>query len=233
MIGKLLNALRNNYRKLLPLAAVIALACVAASSNLFGREVQETVHAALVDLAVTAAPMIKNLIIGLIVFNLAWVFYSPLCSGLEKLMCQSGASPRAKELSLKLLKFVYWALTIFLLFTFAAGDVLGKFVVGFGVFGAALTLSLQGLANDFLCGLMIQFARKINEGDDVSIDEGKLQGKVRSVGYLSTIIDGETAVIHVPNREIWARAIKVLKPQPKKSLLILPPGFELDNKDNS
>lgn len=229
MFHRLLTGLRDNYRKFIPGLVVLVLCIIAASTNILGQGVRETVQAAFSELAAQAVPLIKNLIIGLIVFNAAWLLYSPLTRGLERLMCQSKASPRAIEVSLKLLKFFYWALTVFLLFTFAAADVLGKFVVGFGVFGAALTLSLQGVANDFLCGLMIQFSRKINEGEDISIDDGKLQGKVRSIGYLSTIIDSEAAVIHVPNREVWARAIKVLKPQPKKSLLILPPGYEPDN----
>lgn len=227
MLCKLFTAFRSNYRKLLPMFTILALAILVASTNILGESVRDTVRSALTELTGQVVPLLKNLLIGLIVFNVAWVLYSPICRGLEKLMVQGGASPRAKELSLKLVKFVYWAFTLFLLFTFAAADVLGKFVVGFGVFGAALTLSLQGLANDFLCGLMIQFARKINEGEEIQIDD-KLQGKVRSVGYLSTIIDGETAVIHIPNREIWARAVKVLKP--KKSPLILPPGYDRENQ---
>lgn len=224
MIGRFFTGLRNNIRKLLPMAVVVIVALVAAYTDLFGHGVKETVHALLMDLWETAKPMLKNLLIGLFLVNIAWLLYSPLSSAFEKILCRSGCSPRTKDLSLKLFKFLFWALAVFLLFTFAAADVLGKFVVGFGVFGAALTLSLQGLANDFICGLMIQFSRKINEADNISLDD-KIQGKVLSVGYLSTVIDGEGAVIHVPNREIWSRAVRVLKPVPKKSLLWLPPGY--------
>lgn len=224
MIGRLLAAVRNNYRKLLPMTTVLVVALIAAYTDLFGMGVKEAVQGLLTDLWATAKPMAKNLLIGLFLVNIAWLLYSPLCGAFEKVLCRSGCSPRARDLSVKLFKFLYWGLTLFLLFTFAAADVIGKFVVGFGVFGAALTLSLQGVANDFLCGLMIQFSRKINEADNISLDD-KIQGKVLSVGYLSTVIDGEGAVIHVPNREIWARAVKVLKPAPKKSLLWLPPGY--------
>ena len=229
MLRRLFGALRGNYRKLLPMAVVVVLLIIAANSNLFGQSVQDTVLAEVGELIAAAKPLLKNLLVGLFVLNLAWLFYSPVCKGLEKILCRSGCSARARDLSLKLIKFLYWALAIFMLFTFAAADVVGNFVVGFGVFGAALTLSLQGVANDFLCGLMIQFSRKISEADNISLDE-KVQGKVLNVGYLSTIIDGEGAVIHVPNREIWARAVKVLKPVSQKSLLILPPDYKSDNK---
>lgn len=229
MIGRLFSGLRNNIGKLLPMLTVLTVALVAAYTNLFGHGVSETVHAVLMDVWETVKPMAKNLLIGLFLVNIAWLLYSPLCNAFEKVLCRSGCTPRTKDLSVKLFKFLFWALTLFLLFTFAAADVLGKFVVGFGVFGAALTLSLQGLANDFICGLMIQFSRKINEADNISLDE-KTQGKVLSVGYLSTIIDGDGAVIHVPNREIWSRAVKVMKPAPKKSLLWLPPDYTDPNK---
>lgn len=228
MIGTLWSWLTRHWRKLLPMAVVIVLGVIGGFTDWFGQGVQDSVRATAAELLTLVKPMAAKLILALFLLNLAWFLYSPLIAAVQKVLDSTAASPRAKDLTVKLLKFGFWGATVFMIFTFAAADFLGQFVVGFGVLGAALTLAMQGAANDFICGLLIQFCRKINDGESVVVEGLGVQGKVVNVGYLSTIIDAVNGVVHVPNREIWARAVRVMKPEPSK--LILPPGFKRENK---
>lgn len=223
MLKHILDILLRNYRKLIPTAVLLALAFVAGGTDFFSKGVHDALQAALSEYAQKLMPFAIDLIVACFTINLAWLFYKPVCSGFEKVLERSGASPRAIDLSLKLLKFFYWGIAVILVFSLTAAEILGRFVIGFGVFGAALTLAMQGAANDFICGLLIQFTRKVVEKDSVKIEGLDVQGVVASVGYLSTVLNGEGARIHVPNREIWSRAIKVIKP---KSPILLPAGLD-------
>lgn len=226
MIKTIWSWLRSHYGKLMPLFIIAAFITVAAVTDTFGLGVRETVRSTLLELATQLKPMMAKLLLAMFMLYIAWFTYTPFCNATQRILCQSGASQRGRDLVLKIVKFLFWAITLFLVFTFAAEEFFGKFVVGFGVFTAALTLSLQGAANDFICGLLIQFTRKVVEGDNVTLEGLQVAGIVKSVGYLSTIVDTTAAVVHVPNREVWGRAVKVLKPEPKKRLIIMPTGVE-------
>lgn len=219
MLKRLLQGFAANYRKLIPMAVLITLACLALGTDWLSKDVHLLLRQAFLDYFHKMLPFAIDLIIGAIMVNVAWLFYRPVCNGFEKMLDRSGASERGRTLSIKLFKFFYWAIVVFMVLTLTAAEILSRFVIGFGVFGAALTLSLQGAANDFICGLLIQVTRKLTENDQIKLEGLDVQGTVANVGYLSTTIEAESACIRVPNREIWARAVKVLKPAKSKILL--------------
>ncbi|MBX9690198.1 MAG: mechanosensitive ion channel family protein [Candidatus Obscuribacterales bacterium] len=231
MLKRIFLTVVANYRKLLPTVVLITLAVLALGTDVFSQDVHETIRAVFTDYLVKLKPFAMDLLLAAILVNFAWLFYKPVTTGFEKVLEKTSASERGKDLSTKLFKFFYWAIVVFLVLSLTAAEFLSRFVVGFGVFGAALTLSLQGAANDFVCGLFIQITRKVNDNEQIKLEGVDVKGKVVSIGSLSTIVDTETDVVHVPNREIWARAVKVAKPS--KSPIILPPGFDSSNGKNS
>lgn len=224
MFTRICSTFLQNSRKFLPMLIVLALVAVAAATDIFSLGLQQAIRQALLDYCHKLMPFAIDLLIAAVMVNLAFVFYKPITSGFEKVLDKSHASPRGKELTLKIFKFFYWAIVLFFVLSLTAAEFLGRFVIGFGVFGAALTLSLQGAANDFICGLLIQFTRKITENDMVKLEGLDVKGKVTAVGMLSTTVESASDVIRVPNREVWARAVKTEKPA--KSPIILPPGVD-------
>jgi len=214
----------RNFQKFLPMLLVIALVTVASVTDVFSPYIHVTLRQAFLDYFHKMLPFAIDLLFGALMVNVAWVFYRPFCTAFETVLSKTHASDRGKDLSLKLFKFFYWAVVAVLVLSLTAAEFISRFVVGFGVFGAALTLSLQGAASDFICGLMIQFTRKLTEKDEVKVEGLDVQGIVREVGMLSTTIEAKAEIIRVPNREIWSRALKTKKPA--KSTLLLPPDYQ-------
>ena len=114
--------------------------------NLMGRTL------AIVELPTNRLPVLKTIAASEI-FTTGFVVAG---TAAEKVLEKSGASKRGQDLSLKLLKFIYWAAVIFFVLSLTASEFLGRFVIGFGVFSAALTLALQGAANDFFKRLPLE-----------------------------------------------------------------------------
>lgn len=219
MLRHIFGSLLRNYRKLVPTVVMLIIVSIAGGTDFFSVGVHKAMQGAFVDYFHKLQPLAIDLMVAAIMLNIAWLFYKPSCTAFENILARSGASERGKALSLKLGKLFYWVIVIFIVLSVCAAEFLGRFVVGFGVFGAALTLSMQGAANDFICGLLIQFSRKLADNDQIKLEGMDVAGIVTNVGYLSTTLDSEGTVIRVPNREIWGRAVKVFKP---KSKILLP-----------
>lgn len=223
----MLQELLRHYRKLIPMGLLLTLVVMAGGTLVFGKDVHEAVRAQFVEFGAAMLPYAIHMLVAFILLNIAWLLYGPLTAGLDRVLDKSGVSPRAKNLSSKILKTAYWGVIIFVVLGITAAEFLSKFAMGFGAIGVALTLALQGVANDAICGLLLQFCRKVNEGDDIEIEGSKVCGKVLSVGYLSTLVKAPNGVDHVPNREIWSKTVRVVKP---KSSIIVPPGVELNRR---
>ncbi|MBY0358601.1 MAG: mechanosensitive ion channel [Candidatus Obscuribacterales bacterium] len=220
MVRQIWQWLLGNRRKLIPITVVVTLTVIAALTDLFGRGVRDTVNQAIGEYASHVMPLVVNFLIAALLLNVAWLLYSPLCSGLESFLRRSHASQRGKDLAVKLLKIAYWGGAIFFVLSFTASELLGKVVIGFSVFGAALTLALKDVMNDFICGVFTQGSGKVADGDKVELEGLKIEGTIIKVGYLSTAIDSAEVTIRVPNREIWARAVKIKKPAKSPIIVI-------------
>lgn len=219
----MLQELLRNYRKLIPTVLLVTLVVVAGTTTfLFGKGVHEAIRQQFVAFGASMLPHVIHILIGCIALNIAWLLHAPLGKALDKIFETTGVSPRARNLTTKIIKAGYWSLIVFVVLGFTASEFLGKLAISFGTIGVALTFVLQGVAQDAVCGLLVQFTRKVNEGDEIELD--KVKGKVINVGYLSTTVSVPEGTDHVPNREIWSKTVRVLKP--KKSPIILPSGFE-------
>lgn len=232
---KLLLFMLRQYRKLVPAVTLVVLVAIAAMTDLFSHDVQLAVRAAVSEYARASVPFLMRLLTALILLNLVWLAHGPLCGGIESLLDKNFPEDtefgkRGKFLALRLLRLSYWGVAVLVVLSLTAPEFMGKFVIAASVIGAALTLALQGAANDFICGLMIQFNRKIKVGDDMGVEGLQVQGKVVHVGYFSVVVETADSTIHVSNREVWARAVRVMKVKAKESPILLPPDFRAPKK---
>lgn len=214
--------LPGHARKLLPTIILVVLAVLAGATDVFSHQVRELVTRMFQDYATKLIPFALNALIGCIILNVAYLVYHPLRDGLARAMASSGASERGKNLVMRGMQLLYWAVAIFIALTLVAPDVLSKVFLGGSLFLAALTLALQGAANDFICGMLLQFSPRFKIDDDIQIVGMDVKGKVKDIDYLSTEVLAADGLIRVPNREVWAKAVKVVKAEPAKSPIILP-----------
>ncbi len=229
MFSKGFKAIPLTVRRLLPTIVLLVLAVLAGATDTFSTTVHELFSKSLRERAAEFMPSVINILIVAILANIAWLLYHPLCNALARVLNDSGASDRGKQFALKVIKLAYWAVIGFVILSGFASELMGKFLLGFSVLGAALTLAMQGAANDFISGVQMQFTKRVRSGDNVQILGLDVAGKVVDVGYTSTLIEAADGIISVPNRLVWERAIKVKPPAPAKHLIIVPPGIELSD----
>lgn len=206
---------------------VLTVAVVAGTTNLFSASVREFVVQSAAGALKVAGTTLANLLLAVLLINIAWSFRNSASLIVQKLLDQTSGADRGKVVVLKLFKAFYWLISIFVILSVCAPVLMSKLALALGLFLGALTIALQGLVLDFVGGLMTQFNRKVKEGDEVATEGlASATGKVLSVGYFSTIMESEKGIIHVPNREVWSRAVMTIKPKPPQSKIILPPGYE-------
>lgn len=231
MIRSLWNKLPAWVRKLMPSLTLLTVLVLVLGTDWFNSAVKNWVETTLKERATSLMPVAIDLLIAGVILNIAWLAHGPLSRMAEKAFDRSGASERGKQLGLKVVTLVFWGFVVMTVLSMFASELMGKFVVGFSVLGAALTLAMQGAANDFICGVLMQFSQRVRCGDDIKVVGMEVDGKVKDIGYLSTTVDGADGVLTVPNRKIWESVLKVKKPQKKPSLLILPESFRDCRKD--
>jgi small-conductance mechanosensitive channel len=211
------QSIGQTLKKLIPTFVLITLAYLAGGTSVFDDRVHAVVGKAFTDFGSQLLPFAVNLLVSLVVVNIAYVFYHPVKDGAQKAMVRARASERAQLFGIKALGLTYWFVALLIAMTIVFPDVFSKLLLGASLLGAAITLALQGAANDFICGVLLQFTPKFKVEDQVTIgglalDSKDVTGRVTDISYLATTIVTESGVINVPNRELWSRAVKVIDP---------------------
>jgi len=206
-------------KKFLPLIILIALAVLAGGTNVFSDALQHQVVEVFRSYLEQLVPMSANIFAGLLILSLMYVLYDPLTVGVDRALAATGASDRGKVFVARSLRLAYWVGAVIIGVSFIAPGFFSKIALGVGLLGAALTLALQGLANDLIAGVMLSFSPKVQVGDDIELVGMSVKGKVSDIGYVMTVIQGSGERFSVPNREIWSRAVRTSLP---KSSIIRP-----------
>lgn len=199
-------------RKLIPLVIVVGLASLIAGTDVLSAAVQNQVIDLFKSYAQGLVPYTANICVGLIFVCLMNLLYDPMKVGLDKALNLGHADERGKRVVSRAVMLIYWVFVVVVGVSFIAPDFLAKLVVGFGLFGAAIALALQGLANDLIAGVMLNFRPKFCLGDDIELIGVAVKGKVTDIGYVLTVLDTAEGTITVPNREVWSKPVKVAKP---------------------
>ncbi|MGD9679655.1 MAG: mechanosensitive ion channel domain-containing protein [Candidatus Obscuribacterales bacterium] len=206
-------------KKFLPLIILIALAVLAGGTNVFSDALQNQVVEVFRKYLEQLVPMSANIFAGLLILSLMYVLYDPLTVGVDRALAATSASNRGKVFVARSLRLAYWVGAVIIGVSFIAPGFFSKIALGVGLLGAALTLALQGLANDLIAGVMLSFSPKVQVGDDIELVGLSVKGKVSDIGYVMTVIQGSGERFSVPNREIWSRAVRTSLP---KSSIIRP-----------
>jgi|AGTN01.1.fsa_nt_gi Small-conductance mechanosensitive channel len=197
------------WRKMIPLVILVGLAVLAGGTDVFSAAIQTQVIEVMKKYLEELIPFAASIFVGMVFMCLAYVLYDPLKAGMEKALNLSHADNRRKMLISRGAILVYWIVSIFVGTSFISADFLSKLVVGVGLVGAALTLALQGIANDFIAGILLNFSPKCCVGDEIELVGLAVKGKVTDIGYVQTVVETPTERFEVPNREVWSRAVKV------------------------
>lgn len=238
MIRNLWNRLPGWLRKLIPALVVLTLVIVGGNSTVLSEQFHQFVTVTLKERVKGLVPIASDLLIGGTLLYIAWLLSPQLMKYAKKALDRTHASDRGKSLFMRGVQLAYWVIVVSSVLSMFAADLMGKMVLGATVLTAALTLAMQGAANDFISGLMMQFTQRLRPGDEVKvIGIAEVEGKIVDVGYLSTVVETADGVLSVPNRKIWESPLKVKKPAPPPppppSKLILPPGYDACRKEKT
>lgn len=199
------------WKKAIPLVIIGVLAYVFAGTDVLSAAVQTQLIDVFKTYVQGIVPYTANILVGLIFVCLANLLYDPLKAGLEKALNLSRADERGRRIVSRGVLLAYWLTAIIVGVSFIAPNFLSKLVVGFGLFGAAIALALQGIANDFIAGVLLNFRPKFCVGDDIELIGVAVKGRVTDIGYVLTVLETSEGVMTVPNREVWSRPVKVTK----------------------
>lgn len=200
------------WKKAVPLLIIGLLASLIAGTDVLSAAVQTQIVDVFKTYVKGIVPYTANIFVGLIFICLANLLYDPMKAGMEKALNLSNADERGRRIVSRAVLLLYWLVAIVVGVSFIAPDFLSKLVVGFGLFGAAIALALQGIANDFIAGVLLNFRPKFCVGDEIELIGVAVKGKVTDIGYVLTVLDTESGTFTVPNREVWSKPVKVTKP---------------------
>jgi potassium efflux system protein len=118
----------------------------------------------------------------------------------EEMYPRMRISPSQSYATSSLLHYVILAVG-FVVWLGLLGVNLTRMTVLAGAFGVGIGFGLQSVVNNFVCGLILLFARLIHVGDTVEL--GELQGLVHRIGIRASVVHTwQGADIIVPNSQL-------------------------------
>ena len=111
----------------------------------------------------------------------------------------------------------------FVLALVALGAELQQFTIIAGALGVGIGFGLQGIVNNFVCGLILLFERPIKVGDYVQL--GEQWGEIKRIGLRATIVRTfDNSEIVVPNSDLVSSQVTNWTLSDRKSRITLPVG---------
>jgi len=143
----------------------------------------------------------KNVIGGILLFAVLVVIIGWIKRWMDRRWLQRIVIERgARDAILTLFGYIAFVLAIVISLKAASVDLTGLAIVS-GALALGLGFGLQGIANNFVSGLILLFERPIRAGDFVSV--GDIEGFVRSIRIRATEIETlDNQNVLVPNSEL-------------------------------
>ena len=224
----------THIRKLIPTFVLIILAALAGGTDVFTHQVHVFVSKTLHDRLIALEPYALNIIFAALAVNVFYLFYHPVSCRMERVVRKTSATDDVKNFLIKALRLAYWLAVAFFVISCFAQDLMAKLALSTGLITAAVAFALQGLLNDFVSGILLQFTSRVKEGDTLKVvGVDGADGVVTDIGYIQTVISTDQGEMTVPNRTIWGNCTMRRKPKAepvKQSLLILPDGVSRDGR---
>lgn len=208
------HGIRATLKKLWPSFVVLALGALAGFTDTLGTTVRETVHKGFADFTAGLTPYVVNFIILVVAINVLYVAYHPVCHYMHKWLGKSRMTERGKDVTYKMAKPLYWLVSMYVLFTLFAPDIMGKLTLGIGIFGAAIAVAMKDTAADIIAYVRMEFWQSVKVGDEIQvIGLADVKGRVIEVDYFQTRIEGPNGIDSIANRDLQAKGVRHLKPQ--------------------
>lgn len=206
------HGIKAALKKLWPSFLVLGLGALAGFTNALGTTVREAVHKGIEQFTSSLTPYIVNFIILVVAINIAYVLYHPACHYLQKWLGKSRMADRGKDITYKVFKPLYWLVTLYVVFTLFAPDVMGKLTLGIGIFGAAIAVALKDTAADIIAYARMEYWQSVKVGDNIQvIGLADVKGRVIQVDYFQTRIEGPNGIDSIANRDLQAKGVRHLK----------------------
>lgn len=143
----------------------------------------------------------KNVVGGILLFAVLVVIIGWIKRWMDRRWLQRIVIERgARDAILTLFGYIAFVLAILISLKAASVDLTGLAIVS-GALALGLGFGLQGIANNFVSGLILLFERPIRAGDFVSV--GDVEGFVRSIRIRATEIETlDNQNVLVPNSEL-------------------------------
>ncbi|HVO85172.1 MAG TPA: mechanosensitive ion channel domain-containing protein, partial [Syntrophobacteria bacterium] len=98
-----------------------------------------------------------------------------------------------------------------------------EFAIIAGALGVGIGFGLQGIVNNFVCGLILLFERPIKVGDYIQL--GEQWGEIKRIGLRSTLVRTfDNSEIVVPNSDLVSNQVTNWTLSDRKSRITLPVG---------
>jgi len=143
----------------------------------------------------------KNIVSGILIFTVLVVIIGWIKRWIDRRWLKRIAIERgARDAILTLFGYVAFVLAVLVSLKAASVDLTGLAIIS-GALALGLGFGLQGIANNFVSGLILLFERPIRAGDFISV--GDIEGYVRSIRIRATEIETlDNKNVLVPNSEL-------------------------------
>ncbi|WP_369434432.1 mechanosensitive ion channel family protein [Psychromonas sp. MME1] len=113
----------------------------------------------------------------------------------------------------------------FLIAVSMIGFDLTKVTIILGALGVGIGFGLQGIVNNFVCGLVLLFERPLREGDTIDISDGLSMGVIKKIGLRATIVQTfDNADMIIPNADLISNQVTNWTLQNRQARLSVPVG---------
>lgn len=206
------HGIKATLKKLWPSFLVLGVGALAGFTNTLGETVRETVRRGIEQFTSSLTPYVVNFIILVVAINIAYVLYHPACHYLQKWVGKTKMEARSKEITFKVFKPLYWLVTLYVVLTLFAPDVMGKLTVGIGLFGAAIAVVLKDTFADIIAYGRMGYWQNVKVGDNIQVlGLADVKGRVIEVDYFQTRIEGPNGIDSIANRDLQAKGVRHLK----------------------
>lgn len=175
-------------------------------------------------------PTIAGKLIGIIVILLIWPkIIKIVLKAIEKMAAKKEADSLLITFICSLVKTVMY-ITLFFILIGILGIKATSLVTILGTAGIAVGLALQGSLSNLASGILILFFKQFSKGNFISTAAGDIQGEVKSIHILYTILttlDGIEVII--PNSQLANAAILNYSKNPYRRLDLT---FTVSNKNS-
>lgn len=222
------DRIKTSLRRIAVLVSVASIALLSQGGPFASELLHRYEKADIAGLKEKLLPFGVNLLIGVLVVSIAYLFYRPLRLAVVRTLDKAGASQRGRMFLMRGMQLSYWGIVAFVFASIVAPEVLSKLFLGASILSAAIVLSLKDAAADLVGGVQLNTSRRLSIGDQIEVvGMDKVKGKVTDIGYLSTQVKTSDGVISVPNKDLASKPIKIITEKPA-STIIMPPGYDID-----